>query len=117
MSCITVNIKKVNDSLNASCKNIGGINNIKISLIDIIDIKVKTEKIGEDLMINIINISPVINVTYGITCSISNIKVIKFNHANLVWEGDLNKEGVILYNTLISTDDWSLEEIEIEELL
>lgn len=53
----------------------------------------------------------------GIVCSIPEEWVIRFAKDKLVWDGDTNQEGVILYNTLISTGEWSLEEITIEELL
>ena len=53
----------------------------------------------------------------GIVCSIPEAWVITFAKDNLVWEGETNKEGVVIYNTLISTGEWSLEEITIEELL
>lgn len=42
---------------------------------------------------------------------------IRFEKDMLVWEGDTNNEGVVLYNTLVATGEWSLEEITIEELL
>lgn len=53
----------------------------------------------------------------GIVCSMPEELVIRFAKDKLVWEGETNNDGVILYNTLISTGDWSLEEIHIEELL
>ena len=56
-------------------------------------------------------------VKIGMVCSIPDKWAIRFVKAGLVWEGDTNEAGVILYNTLISTDEWSLEEVVIEELL
>lgn len=53
----------------------------------------------------------------GIVCSIPEELIIRFAEKNLIWEGETNKEGVILYNTLIATGDWKLEEVTIEELL
>ena len=53
----------------------------------------------------------------GLVCSIPEELAIRFAKDKLVWEGDTNNEGVIMYNTLIATDEWSLEEIFIEELL
>lgn len=53
----------------------------------------------------------------GIVCSIPEELAIQFAKNKLVWEGATNNDGVVLYNTLISTGEWSLEEITIEELL
>lgn len=53
----------------------------------------------------------------GLVCSIPEELAIRFAKSNLTWEGETNNEGVILYNTLIATGDWSLEELKIEELL
>lgn len=53
----------------------------------------------------------------GIVCSVPEEMAIQFAKDKLVWEGETNKEGVVIYNTLISTGEWSLEEITIEELL
>lgn len=58
-----------------------------------------------------------LRVKVGMVCSVPESMAIRFAKSNLVWEGDTNTEGVILYNTLISTGEWSLEEITIEELL
>lgn len=56
-------------------------------------------------------------VTSSVVCEIFESIIISFTKKNLIWEGETNKEGVILYNTLIATGDWKLEEVVIEELL
>ena len=53
----------------------------------------------------------------GMICSIPEKFVIFFTKKGLRWEGETNQEGVILYNTLAVTGEWSMEEIEYEELL
>lgn len=54
----------------------------------------------------------------AIVCAINDYDyILRFDKATLVWNGADNKEGVVKYNTLIATGAWSLEEIEIEELL
>lgn len=53
----------------------------------------------------------------GMVCSVPEKFIIFFTKKGLVWEGETNQEGVILYNTLAVTGEWSLEEIEYEELL
>lgn len=53
----------------------------------------------------------------GIICSIPNELILAFAKKGLIWEGETNQEGVILYNTLIASDNWVLEEVILEELL
>lgn len=43
--------------------------------------------------------------------------LIYFDKDRLLWAGADNRVGVTKYNTLTSVGDWSLEQIEIEELL
>lgn len=64
-----------------------------------------------------------ISVNAGIVGVISEIclakgdYVIRWAKPLLEWAGDDNREGVIKYNILTASSDWSLEEIIIEELL
>ena len=59
----------------------------------------------------------VLRAKVGLVCSIPEELAIRFAKDNLIWEGETNNEGVVLYNTLVATGEWSLEEITIEELL
>lgn len=55
---------------------------------------------------------------YGsIVCTIEGESGIRFTLSGLRWLEADNKVGTIKYNTLISTGDWSLAVVEIEELL
>lgn len=56
-------------------------------------------------------------VDFGIVCTVGGDYLLRFEQAVLTWKEDENREGVVKYNTLIASGDWSLEEIEIEELL
>lgn len=56
-------------------------------------------------------------VSGTIVCAIGSEAVIRFTLSGLRWNGADNNAGVTKYNTLISSGDWSLEEVEIEELL
>lgn len=58
-----------------------------------------------------------IEVTCSIICDVGIGEFIRFALSSLQWVGDDNNEGVTKYNTLISSGAWSLEEVEIEELL
>ena len=42
---------------------------------------------------------------------------VRFALDTLQWIGVDNNVGVVKYNTLFASSDWSLEEIEIEEIL
>ena len=58
-----------------------------------------------------------IKASGSIVCAIGSEAVIRFTLSGLRWNGADNNAGVTKYNTLISSGDWSLEEVEIEELL
>lgn len=58
-----------------------------------------------------------ITASCSIICDVSVQEFIRFTLESLQWIGDENNEGVIKYNTLTSSGAWSLEEVEIEELL
>lgn len=47
----------------------------------------------------------------------SNDVFVRFAQSSLVWLDEDNKVGVVKYNTLVASGSWSLEEVEIEELL
>lgn len=58
-----------------------------------------------------------IKASGSIVCAIGSEAVIRFTLSGLRWNGADNNAGVTKYNTLISSGEWSLEEVEIEELL
>ena len=55
--------------------------------------------------------------TIGEVCLANGDYVIRWAKPLLEWAGDDNREGVVKYNILTASSDWSLEEIIIEELL
>lgn len=63
------------------------------------------------------SITPKMNVYFGIVCTVAGDYILRFEKAILTWDGADNREGVIKYNTLTASGAWSLEEIQIEELL
>lgn len=58
-----------------------------------------------------------IEATCSIICDIGVGEFIRFALSTLQWVGDDNAEGVVKYNKLTASGDWSLEEVEIEEML
>ena len=58
-----------------------------------------------------------IKVTCSIICDIGVGEFIRFALSTLQWVEDDNAVGVVKYNELIASGEWSLEEITIEELL
>ena len=58
-----------------------------------------------------------ITASCSIICDVGFQDFVRFALESLQWIGDENNEGVIKYNTLTSSGAWSLEEVEIEELL
>jgi hypothetical protein len=71
-----------------------------------LSVNIATQRIDEPIV-----------VTSSVVCEIFESIIIRFAEKNLIWDGETNKEEVILYNTLIATGDWKLEEVTIEELL
>lgn len=58
-----------------------------------------------------------IEVTCSIICDVGIGEFVRFALSSLQWLDDDNREGVTKYNTLTASGDWSIEDIEIEELL
>ena len=94
MPCLNVDIKSIINPISASLERVGGLQGV--------DVKDATSHL---------------NVDFGIVCTISGDYILRFGKAILTWDEADNREGVVKYNTLIASGDWSLEEIQIEELL
>lgn len=58
-----------------------------------------------------------LKVRVATICGVNNEVILRFDYDKLTWLDDDNREGVIKYNILTASSDWSLEEIIIEELL
>lgn len=94
MPCLNVDIKSI-------------INPISVSL----------ERVGSLQGVDVRDVTSHLNVDFGIVCTVAGDYILRFEKAILTWNGADNREGVIKYNTLTASGAWSLEEIEIEELL
>ena len=73
---------------------------------------VKTEAFVESLRIGILP-----KVTSSIVCDVGVGEFVKWALESLQWLDEDNQVGVTKFNTLIASGEWSLEELEIEELL
>lgn len=71
-------------------------------------------RVGEGIQIHADRIGGM-SVICGLVCTINSQDKILWSDKYLVW---LNSEvGIVKYNSIISTKDWTLEEVNIEELL
>lgn len=114
MGCLTVELNRVSSPL-VAC--ISKVNSLGVTI----------EKSSKDLALEIfrhpglgVSISrqkEPLQVTLGVVCSVPEELILHFVKNKLVWEGETNKEGVVKYNTLIATGEWSLEQVVFEELL
>lgn len=58
-----------------------------------------------------------LKVRVATICGVNNEVILRFDYDRLTWLDEDNREGVIKYNILTASSDWSLEEVIIEELL
>lgn len=91
MGCLKVITNRIGDGIHAHSARVGK------------GIQILADRIGG------------MSVTCGLVCTINSQNKILWSDKYLVW---LNSEvGIVKYNSIISTKDWKLEEVTIEELL
>ena len=91
MGCLNVTAKRIGDGLHIDTTRVGS------------GISIQATRIGG------------MSVTCGLVCTVNSQDKVLWSDRYLVW---LNSEvGVVKYNSLLSTQDWQLEEVTIEELL
>lgn len=91
MGCLTVTAKRIGNGLKIDANRVGS------------GISIQATRIGG------------MSVTCGLICTVNSQEKVLWSDKYLVW---LNNEvGVVKYNSLLSTQDWKLEEVNIEELL
>lgn len=91
MGCLNVTAKRIGDGLQLDATRVGS------------GISIQATRIGG------------MSVTCGLVCTINSQNKILWSDKYLVW---LNSEvGIVKYNSIVSTKDWKLEEVTIEELL
>lgn len=91
MGCLNVTANRIGDGLNIDATRIGS------------GISIQAKRVGG------------MSVICGLVCTVNSQDKILWSDKFLVW---LNTEvGIVKYNSIISTQDWKLEEVTIEELL
>ena len=78
---------------------------------------VKCQRLDAPIFAYGLRLDSPIKVTCSIICDIGVGEFIRFALSTLQWVEDDNAVGVVKYNELIASGEWSLEEITIEELL
>lgn len=73
--------------------------------------------ISESIRVFIKRTTEPLKVRVATICGVNNEVILRFDYDKLTWLDDDNREGVIKYNILTASSDWSLEEIIIEEIL
>lgn len=91
MGCLNFTAKRIGDGLHIDSNRVGS------------GISIQAKRVGG------------MSVTCGFVCTINSQDKVLWSDKFLVW---LNTEvGIVKYNSIISTKDWKLEEVTIEELL
>lgn len=75
------------------------------------------KNISESIRVFIKRTTEPLKVRVATICDVNNEVILRFDYDKLTWLDDDNREGVIKYNILTASSDWSLEEVIIEELL
>lgn len=127
MDCITIKtqlvreapttiVKTVKDSIQT---NVSTLSNGISSSIETIKESIKTTvtTAPKQLKSNVTPIKTKINMLVKLICTANYLEVIEWAKSVLQWDSEDNVVGTIKYNTLIASDDWTIEEVTIEELL
>lgn len=123
MSCINVDITAIPPisvdataipSINVNATPIG---NPIVCSITYKNLLAYIKDISESIRVFIKRTTEPLKVRVATICGVNNEVILRFDYDKLTWLDDDNREGVIKYNILTASSDWSLEEIIIEELL
>ena len=79
--------------------------------------QVESSKVGAEAFVESLRIGILPKVTSSIVCDVGVGEFVRWALESLQWLDEDNQVGVTKYNTLIASGEWSLEELEIEELL
>ena len=114
MSCINVNVALASEPLRVNVTPIGNPLEVDISCLNWF---VRVEDVSPKANVNVILLTKPLQVRVATICGVNSDVVLRFDYDRLTWLDDDNREGVIKYNILTASSDWSLEEVIIEELL
>lgn len=116
MGCLVGNVTRVSEGLRMGVEKIG--ENIQLSANRISEgLQMGVGRIGTNLQLSANRVSEGLRMGVGLVCSVGDVYIISFEKDSLLWLGADNREGVTKYNTITASGSWSLEEVEIEELL
>lgn len=114
MSCISVNVALASEPLRVNVTPIGSPLEVDISCLNWF---VRVEDVSPKANVKVILLTKPLQVRVATICGVNSDVVLRFDYDKLTWLDDDNREGVIKYNILTASSDWSLEEVIIEELL
>ena len=118
MSCNIVNIttQRIDAPVVVTSSRIGEQTVVSSERVDDM-VVVTSERMSMAIAVTTERIGALPLVTSSIICDVGVGEFVKWALESLQWLGEDNKVGVTKYNTLVASGDWSLEEVEIEELL
>lgn len=114
-SCLSVDIRKASISLDANISKIGDVLSLDVTKLD--GIEAVASLYAPCIKPMVFEMGVHLDVSCSIICNVGVGEFIRFALSVLQWVGDDNAEGVVKYNKLTASGDWSLEEVEIEEML
>lgn len=120
MNCISVSAYKVNNNLEVTAYSIIDSFEVTASAITFKLLStVSAYKVDNNLKVIAYDITEkqIEDVICSSICAVAALYFLYFKEKSIKWQKKDNNEGFIKYNTLIASESWSLEEIEIEELL
>ena len=113
MPCLNIDITNLSPQFNLSVTRQGRLSASIINLVEPITTSI-TRRDGLQ-GVELRDTTSRLKVDFGVVCNVGGDYILRFEQAVLTWNAD--DVGVIKYNTLFASGEWSLEEIEIEELL
>lgn len=118
MGCVIANIssQRLDPDMAVESKRIGIEITVSSQISETLP-KVTSSIARNTVDINSLRIGTLPLVTSSIVCDVGVRQFVKWALESLQWLGEDNQVGVTKYNKLIASGEWSLEELEIEELL
>lgn len=118
MGCVIANIttQRIDAPVVVTSSRIGEQTIVSTERVDDM-VAVTSKRMGMEIAITAERIDVLPLVTSSIICDVGVGEFVKWALESLQWLGADNQVGVTKFNTLIASGEWSLEEIEIEELL
>lgn len=118
MGCVIANIttQRIDAPVVVTSSRIGEQTIVSSERVDDM-IVVTSKRMGIEIAVTAEHIGALPSVTSSINCDVGVGEFARWALESLQWLGEDNQVGVTKYNKLIASGEWSLEELEIEELL